>query len=171
MVVRWVGVLTAAAAGFSASEAAAPQRLSFNCDAVPGEVSAMDQDHLAMARTISGNLRAVEARQDNNLQPAATVRLASRKDFVALQMAPTEPGSSRFVVFVRNGDAKEEERTVLGEVPLNQTMAFNLAQSGKDVTVTAAGQTVSVRQSFRGPPSVAITCSTGHFLFDDVAVQ
>jgi hypothetical protein len=56
-------------------------------------------------------------------------------------------------------------------VPLNQTMAFSLAQSGKDVTVTAAGQTVSVRQSFRGPPSVAITCSTGHFLFDDVAVQ
>jgi hypothetical protein len=170
MVLRHI-VIVAAAAGFNASEAAAPQNLSFNCNAVPGEVSAMDQSHLAAANTISGNLRAVEIRQDNNLQPAATVKLASRKDFVALQMAPTEPNSGRFVVFVRNGDAKEEERTMLGEVTLNQSVPFRIAHSGKNVIVAAAGQTISVRQSFRGPPSMGVSCSTGHFLFDGVSVQ
>ncbi|WP_028969594.1 hypothetical protein [Sphingomonas sp. URHD0057] len=170
MVLRHI-VILAATAGFSATEAAAPQTLSFNCDAVPGEVSAMDANHLAAATTISGNLRAVEVRQDNNLQPAATVKLASRKDFVALQLAPTKPNSGKFVVFVRNGDAKEEERTLLGEVTLNEPMPFRVAQSGKDVIVVAAGHTLSVRQSFRGPPSMGVSCSTGHFQFDNVSVQ
>jgi hypothetical protein len=171
MVLRWVSVLAATSASLSASEAAAPRTASFNCDAVPGEVSAMDQTHLGAARAISGNLRAIEARHDNNLQPAATVKLASRKDFVALQIVPTEPNSQNFVVFVRNGDAQEEERTILGEVLLNQSMPFSIAQNGKNVTVTGAGQTISVRQSFRGAPSLGVTCSTGHFLFDNVAVQ
>jgi len=170
MVLRHI-VILAAAAGFSASEAAAPQTLSFNCNAMPGEVSAMDQTRLAAATAISGNLRAVEMREDNNAQPAATVKLASRKDFVALQLAPTEPHSGRFVVFVRHGDAKEEERTILGEVALNQSVPFSIAQSGKDVVVAAAGQTVSVRQRFRGPPSMGVSCSTGQFLFDGVSVE
>ena len=169
MILRQIVIL--AAAGFGATGAAAPQTLSFNCDAVPGEVSAMDQTRLAAATAISGNLRAVEMREDHNSQPAATVKLASRKDFVALQLAPTEPNSGRFVVFVRNGDAKEEERTILGEVALNQSMPFSVTQSGKDVIIVAAGQTVSVRQRFRGPPSMGVSCSTGHFLFDGVSVQ
>jgi hypothetical protein len=138
---------------------------------VPGEVSAMDQSRLATATAISGNLRALEMRQDNTSQPAATVKLASRKDFVALQLAPTEPNSRRFVMFVRHGDAKEEERTILGEVALNQSVPFSVARSGKDVIVEAAGQTMSVRQSFRGPPSMGVSCSTGHFQFDNVSVQ
>jgi len=170
MVLRHI-VILAAAAGFSASGAAAPQTLSFNCDAVPGEVSAMDQTPLAAATAISGNLRAIEMRRDNSSQAAATVKLASRKDFVALQLAPTEPNSGRFVVFVRHGDAKEEERVILGEVALNQSVPFSVARSGKDVIVAAAGQTLSVRQSFRGPPSMGVSCSTGHFLFDGVSVQ
>jgi hypothetical protein len=169
MIVRWLGVF--AAAGFTASQAAAPQALSFNCDAVPGEVTAMSENHLAAATAISGDLRALEMRQDNNLQPAATVKLASRKDFVALQMAPTEPNSGKFVVFVRHGDAKEEERLILGELMLNQSMPFRIAQNGKDVTVTGAGETISVRQSFRGAPVLGVSCSTGHFLFDNVQVQ
>jgi len=170
MVLRHI-VILAAAAGFSASGAAAPQTLSFNCDAVPGEVSAMDQTPLAAATAISGNLRAIEMRRDNSSQAAATVKLASRKDFVALQLAPTEPNSGRFVVFVRHGNAKEEERVILGEVALNQSVPFSVARSGKDVIVAAAGQTLSVRQSFRGPPSMGVSCSTGHFLFDGVSVQ
>jgi len=169
MVLRHIVIL--AAAGFAATGAAAPPTLSFNCDAVPGQVSAMDQTPLAAATAISGNLRPIEMRQDNNAQPAATVKLASRKDFVALQLAPTEPNSGRFVVFVRHGDAKEEERVILGEVALNQSVPFSVARSGKDVIVAAAGQTLSVRQSFRGPPSMGVSCSTGHFLFDGVSVQ
>jgi len=171
MRVRWIGLFAGAAAAVTATQAAAPRMLSFNCDAVPGEVSAMGQEHLATASAISGNLRAVEMRQDNNLQPAATVKLASPKDFVALQLAPTEPNSGRFVVFVRNGDAKEEERTLLGEVALNQAVPFRIARSGKDVIVAAAGQTIAVRQAFRGTPSLGVTCSTGRFLFDNVEVQ
>jgi hypothetical protein len=171
MVVRWIGLFACSAAVVSATQAAAPQMLSFTCDAVPGEVSAMDQEHLATASAISGNLRAVEMRQDNNLQPAATVKLASRKDFVALQLAPTEPNSGRFVVFVRNGDAKEEERTLLGEVAINQAVPFSIARNGKEVIVAAAGQTISVRQGFRGTPSLGVTCSTGRFQFDTIEVQ
>jgi hypothetical protein len=171
MRVRSIGLFAGAAAAVTATGAAAPRMLSFNCDAVPGEVSAMGQEHLATASAISGNLRAVEMRQDNNLQPAATVKLASPKDFVALQLAPTEPNSGRFVVFVRNGHAKEEERTLLGEVALNQAVPFRIARSGKDVIVAAAGQTIAVRQAFRGTPSLGVTCSTGRFLFDNVEVQ
>ena len=171
MIVRCVGVFAAGIAAISASQAAAPQALSFNCDAVPGEVSAMQQDRLGAARTISGDLRVIQARHDNNLTPTATVKLASPKDFVALQMTPVEPNSSDFVVFVRNGDSKEEERTVLGQVTLNQTVPFRLALNGKDVQVEAAGKAVAVRQSFRGAPSIGVTCSTGHFPFDNVHVQ
>jgi hypothetical protein len=171
MVVRWVALLAAAAAGVSATEAAAPQRLSFNCDAPPGELSTMDQDRLAGANAISGNLRAIEGREDNNLNPTATVRLASHKDFVALQIAPTEHNSSRWVVLVRNGDAREEERTLLGEVGLNETMPFRVTRNGKDVIIEAAGRSVAVRQSFRGAPDMGVTCSTGHFLFDNLQVQ
>src|SRR3954454_2711585 len=102
-------IVILAAAGFRATGAAAPQTLSFNCDAVPGEVSAMDQSRLATATAISGNLRALEMRQDNSRHPAPPGKRASRRYFVALQLAPTEPNSGRFVVFVRHGDAKEEE--------------------------------------------------------------
>jgi hypothetical protein len=171
MVVRWISVLAATAAGFSAGEAAAPQAMSFNCDAPPGELSTMDRDRLAGANAISGNLRAIEGREDNNLDPTATVRFASRKDFVALQLAPTSHDSGRFVIVVRKGDAHEEERTLLGEVGLNEAMPFRVTRSGKDIIIEAAGQSVSVRQSFRGAPSMGVTCSTGHFLFDNLQVQ
>jgi len=171
MVVRWIGVLAATAAGFSASEAAAPQTMSFNCDAPPGELSAMDQNRLAGANAISGNLRAIEGREDSNLDPTATVRFASRKDFVALQLAPSSHNSGRFVIVVRQGDAQQEERTLLGEVGLNETMPFRVTRSGKDVIIEAAGQSVSVRQSFHRAPYMGVTCSTGHFLFDNLQVQ
>ena len=171
MIVRWIGVVATAPAGFCATHAEAPQAMSFNCDAAAGEVSIMDQSHLATAKAISGNLRAVEMREDNNLQPVATVRFASRKDFVALQMAPSGLSSGKFAVIVRNGDAKEEERTILSQVALNQSVPFRIAQRGKDVIVEAAGQTISVRQSFRGAPAMGVSCSTGRFLFDNVQVQ
>lgn len=166
-----VAILTAAGAGLSAPQAAAPQSLSFSCDAAPGEVTAM-ADHLpATATFISGDFRALQIRQDNNLSPAATVKLASRKDFVALQMTPIEPNSRTFLVFVRNGDGHEEERTMMGEVRIDQSMPFRLARHGKDVVVSAAGQTVTVRQSFRGAPNIGVSCSTGKFLFENVQVQ
>jgi hypothetical protein len=168
MIVRWVGVLAAATAGFTASQAAAPQSLTFNCDAVGGAVSTMDAEHLSPTTAISGNLRALQARHDNNLSPTATVKLSSRKDFVALQMTPIEPNSSTFLLYVRNGDAKEEERTMLGQVALNTLVPFRIALNGKDVQIQAAGQAVSVQQSFRGKPNVGVSCSTGHFLFDNV---
>lgn len=171
MVARSLGIIAAAAAAFSASEAAAPQTLAFNCDAAPGEVSAMDQTRLTAANAISGNLRAIELRDDNNLQPTATVKLASRKDFVALQIAPTTANSGRFVVLVRNGDAREEERTLLGEVALNEILPFRMIHSGKDIVVEAGGQSVLVQRSFRGAPTLGVTCSTGRFLFDNVQVQ
>jgi len=41
MRVRWIGLFAGAAAAVTATQAAAPRMLSFNCDAVPGEVSAM----------------------------------------------------------------------------------------------------------------------------------
>jgi hypothetical protein len=168
---RYFAILLTAGLAVSSAQAAAPQAMSFNCEALPGEVSAMDQDHLGAATAISGNFRALQISQDNNLSPAATVKLASRKDFVALQMTPLEPNGRTFLVFVRNGDAKEEERTMLGQVAMQESMPFRVARSGKDVVITAAGQTISVRQSFRGTPSVGVSCSTGHFLFDNVQVQ
>jgi hypothetical protein len=171
MVMRLVAILIAIGAGLSATQAAAPESLSFNCDAVPGEVTAM-ADHLpATATAISGNFRAIQIRQDNNLSPAATVKLASRKDFVALQMTPIEPNSLTFLVFVRNGDAHEEERTMVGQVMIDQPMPFRLTRDGKNVVVSAAGQTVTVRQSFRGAPNIGVSCSTGKFLFENVQVQ
>src|SRR5919107_737135 len=105
MVMRLVTILTAAGVGLSASGAAAPQALSFNCDAAPGEVTAMTDHVPATATDISGDFRALQIGQDTNLSPAATVKLASRKDFVALQMTPIEPNSRTFLVFVRNGDS------------------------------------------------------------------
>ena len=74
-------------------------------------------------------------------------------------------------MFVRNGDSKVEERIGLGEVSLNQTMPFAIARNGKDVVVSASGQTVSIRQPFRGSPVIGVSCTTGYFLFDNVRVQ
>ena len=171
MVVRWTVVLAAATVGFSPIDAAAPAKsVSFDCDAVPGSVSAMDPEHLAPTTVISGSLRALQSRQDNTLSPTATVKLSSRKDFVALQMSPVEPNSSTYVVFIRNGDAKEEARTVLTQVALNQPVPFRIALNGKDVDVQAAGQAISVQQTFRGKPTVGVTCSTGHFRFDNLTL-
>lgn len=131
----------------------------------------MDQSHLTNSTAISGSFRAVQVRHDNNASPVATVKLASDKDFVALQMTPIEPNSSTFLLFVRNGDAKEEERTMLGQVEINQPAPFRIARNGKQVDVTAAGRTVSLRQSFRGSPSLGVSCSTGQFLFENLEVR
>src|SRR5205085_9897300 len=131
----------------TATEAAAPNPLSFSCNALPGEVLAMD-GQLPASTAITGNLRALQMRHDNNLRPVATVSLASEKDFVALQVTPTKPNSDTFTVFIRNGDSQVEERIGLGEVTLNQTMPFAIARNGRDVVVSASGQTVSIRQPF-----------------------
>jgi hypothetical protein len=170
MVLRWVGFFAVASVGITATEAAAPHPLSFSCNALPGEVSGMD-GQLPASTAITGNLRALQMRHDSNVRPVATVRLASEKDFVALQITPTEPNSDTFTVFVRNGDSKVEERIGLGEVSLNQTMPFAIARNGKDVVVSASGQTVSIRQPFRGSPVIGVSCTTGYFLFDNVRVQ
>ena len=170
MVLRWIGCFAIASVGMTATEAAAPNPLSFSCNALPGEISAMD-GQLPASTAITGNLRALQMRHDKNLRPVATVRLASKKDFVALQVTPVEPNSDTFTVFVRNGDSKDEERVGLGEVTLNQTMPFAIARNGKDVVVSASGQTVSIRQPFRGNPVISVSCTTGHFLFDNVRVQ
>jgi hypothetical protein len=171
MTVRLIAIAAGAALALSASEAAAPQILSFNCDAVPGEVTAMDQARLTAATAISGSFRAIQARHDNSVSPVATVKLASDKDFVALQITPIEPNSSTFLIFVRNGDAKEEERTMLGQAELNQPVPFRIARNGKQVDVSAAGQSLSLRQSFRGTPSLGVTCSTGQFLFENLELR
>jgi hypothetical protein len=171
MILHSIAIAAGAALALGASQAAVPQTLSFNCDAVPGEVTAMDQGPLASATSISGSFRAVQARHDNNVSPVATVKLASDKDFVALQITPIEPNSSTFLVFVRNGDAKEEERTLLGQAELNQPVPFRVARNGKQVEVAAAGQSLSLRQSFRGAPSLGVSCSTGQFLFENVELR
>jgi hypothetical protein len=131
----------------------------------------MDERQLPAVSAISGNFRALLARSDNNLRPSATVKLASAKDFVALQMTPTEPGANRYTVFVRNGDNREEERTPLGEIALNESMPFRVALSGKDVEIVAGDQAMSVRQSFRGTANIGLSCTTGHFRFDTLQVQ
>jgi len=166
--VRWVCVLMAATVAFSASEAAAPESMSFDCDALPGTVSTMDANRLAPTRAISGSLSALQSRHDSNLTPTATVKLASRKDFVALQMTPIERNSSTFILFIRNGDNQQEERTELGHVTLNQAVPFTIAKDGKNVRVEAAGRAVFIEQSFRGTPNVGVSCSTGHFRFDNI---
>jgi len=171
MVVPWIGLVAAVAAGVSGTQAAAPQPLLFDCDAPAGEVSSMNADHLTPATTISGNLQALETRAGGDLRPAATIRLSSRKDFVAVQMTPIEPNGSTFQVLVRNGDAKEEERFPLGQVTLNQTVPFRITQNGKDVVIAANGQSVSVRQSFRGTPNVGVSCSAGRFRFQNVEME
>jgi hypothetical protein len=157
--------------GLTASQAGTAQRLSFDCNAAPGGVLAMDSHTIAGATAISGVFRAIQTRHDNALRPVATVKIASRKDFVSLQMTPRQADSDVFDVFVRNGDAREEQRTILGQVTLDHPMPFRVARAGKQVVVTAAGHTVVLDQSFRGTPAMGVTCSTGHFLFENVTPE
>ena len=156
------------AIGLTASQAASAQPVSFDCNSASGDVIAMNNGAIAGATAISGVFRAFHSGAGGDFRPVATVKIASRKDFVSLQMTPRETGSDVFDVFVRNGDAREEERTILGEVTLNHAMPFRVARAGKKVVVTAAGKTVVLDQSFRGTPAVGLTCSTGHFVFDNV---
>lgn len=171
MVVRSIGLLAIVGLGMSAAEAAAPTPISFNCDAAPGAVSSMGEQQLPAALEISGSVRPLQIREDNNLRPVATVKLASTKDFVALQLTAAQPGKNTFDVYVRNGDAREEERTPLGEVTLNEALPFRITVAGKDVIVAAGDQTVSVRQSFRGTANIGVSCSTGRFMFDIASLQ
>ena len=55
--------------------------------------------------------------------------------------------------------------------PLRHAGAMMLCAAMLGVSVAAAGPTISVRQAFRGTPSLGVTCSTGRFLFDNVEVQ
>jgi hypothetical protein len=145
--------------------------MSFDCDAAAGGVMTMGEGHLEATTALSGSLRPMLTRQDNELRSVATVKLASAKDFVALQMTPTAPNSNTFDVFVRNGDAQQEERQALGQVSLNQTMPFRIAVVGKNVVVAALGQTVTIDQMFRGKPRMGVSCSTGRFMFENVQPQ
>lgn len=170
MVLPFVGFLSVAITSAGSVAAVAPT-ISFNCNADSGIVSGIDPAKLPLSSSISGTIRPVIGRVHPSMAAAATVKLVSHKNFVAIQLTETEPKSGVFKIWARNGDNRDEERTPLGQVSLGYTVPFRLARSGKDVVVTAGNQTITIRQLFLGQPTVGVSCSTGQFMFDNIQLN
>ena len=171
MVLHWLGILSAALASAGNAATTAPQAISFDCNADAGIISGIDPAKLPTSNSVSGTLRPVLGRIHPIVVAAATVKLASQKNFVAIQLAETEPKSGIFKIWVRNGDDRNEERTPLGEIRVGDTVPFKLVRAGDNVLVTAGAQTVTIRQLFFGHPKVGVSCSTGQFVFNDIQLN
>jgi hypothetical protein len=171
MSVPLAGILAIAGTALAAPAAANSQGVSFNCDSDSGSVATMDQQALRGATAISGTVRPLQIKYDRLLRPAATIKLATRRNFVALQLTPDPESRGLFDVFVRNGSAQEEERTPMLKAKLDDTVPFKIELAGKEVHVTAGDQRISVTQDFSGRPNVGVSCSTGRFQFDNVQVR
>ena len=171
MYLPWIGIFSLIMASAGSAAAALPQSMSFDCNADSGIVTGIDPATLPLSTAISGTVRPVLGRVHPSMSAAATIKLASQKNFVAIQVAETEPNSGVFEVWARNGDSREEERTPLGKIKLNDTVSFKLERVGNDVLVTAGNQAVTIRQLFLGQPTVGVSCSTGQFVFNDIRLK
>lgn len=171
MVLPRIGLFSLAIATAGSAAGAASQPISFDCNADSGIVSGIDPAKLPPSSVISGSIRPVIGRYDPSMVAAATVKLVSKKDFVGIQLAETEPKSGVFNIWARNGSDREEERTPLGQIKLNDTLPFRLERAGNKVLVTAGNQTITIRQLFMGQPTVGVSCSTGQFVFNNIQLN
>jgi hypothetical protein len=156
-------VLLAAGASLSA------KTTSYDCTAAGGAFSQMTHVTEGRNPAISGNVQVKQLGTDSKVLPTATVRVSTKKDFVALQLTPERPDSQKVLVRVRNGTGAEEEFAELGTISLDQPISFRIDLLKNEVRVTAGDQSVTVEQMMRGNPTVALTCSTGSFQFADLS--
>ena len=166
MSARVIGIAMAAVLAIGLGSPAGAQSKSYDCAAGGGQFTQLMREGAAGNPAVSGQVQVKQLRSDSKLLPSATVRVSTKKDFVALQLTPTAPDSQSVLVRVRNGTGAQEEFEELGTLTLNEPLSFRIDVLKGEVRVTAGNQSVTVRQLMRGERTVALTCSTGAFEFD-----
>jgi hypothetical protein len=168
MSARVVGLVAAAVLTMGASSPVSAQSKSYDCAAGGGQFTQLTRESAGGKPAVSGQVQVKQLRSDDKLLPTATVRVSTKKDFVALQLTPIAPDSQSVLIRVRNGTGAHEEFEELGTLTLNEPLAFRIDLLKGEVRVTAGNQSVTVQQLMRGDRTVALTCSTGAFEFKNL---
>jgi hypothetical protein len=168
MSARVIGIVAAAVLAIGASTPVSAQSRSYDCTAGGGQFTQLTRESAGGNPAVSGQVQVKQLHSDDKLLPSATVRVSTKKDFVALQLTPTAPDSQNVLVRVRNGTGAQEEFEDLGTLTLNQPLSFRIDLLKGEIRVTAGNQSVTVQQLMRGDRTVALTCSTGAFEFENL---
>ena len=151
-----------------AGHAAWARPLTWDCDTGEGNFSLLQTTQEGPAYRISGRVSAVVLRDDPRWVPSATVWIdAAGDDWVAIRISRTRPNQLEVRLSWRTG-GQVQERSFATLAPATE-VPFELRLSPAGEATARFGEAQATTRFLPRPNgTVALTCSTGEFLFENV---
>ncbi|WP_414899824.1 hypothetical protein ACMT1E_09250 [Sphingomonas flavalba] len=170
---RWgvVAILTGLA---SASIAAEPEEMRYDCDTTPGHFSQFAMPQAPGRQSLSGVITAQALYRGGQWQPTAHVRLVSadgdswvgvRLTAKAQTKAVVQKGAVVRVEIAYRTGKKAVVADEVGMIPLGQGLPYALTVAGEQVRVRVGESEQVVPLALGDQRKVMLACSTGDFLF------
>jgi len=167
------------AAGAGAAETASPGPAlgpyEFDCEGPEGGLSTWSGPLPGARATITGTLQLVRALTHKVYIPAGTIALSEGKpdSEVALGFAayPQKPGRIDVQVAIGTGDKSRPRYVAVASLAAEGKARFTLRFREGMLQVEAAGTSKEIAVPHLKPTRLALSCSTGEFLFEDVRVS
>lgn len=162
------GLLTGCSLLCAGAAAAAP--ISYDCDTAAGSFSVIEQVQAGPTYHLRGTITPRTWRSDRRWAPSVRIGFGtaddSRRAWITLTRQPDRPGAD---AGMEVADGGEPGTIALGNVGLNQPIAFDLALSASgDGAVTLGTEHRSFHFNPGPNAKMSVTCSTGEFLFSDL---
>ena len=156
-------------AAFAAPAPAGAAPLSYDCDTGPGRYSELKRTEPGPAYSVSGRIAAIELGLHKRWLPSGQVVIESADGLrsARLQLVATTRQAPLDVVLLtdRDGEAGTQR---LGQVGLNEALAFSMTVAGGRARVEIGTMRGEAEVDVGAAASVGVVCSTGNFHFEDL---
>lgn len=153
----------------SSTAYAGPMR--FGCDTATGRYSPVTIPLTTSQLTVTGTIKPALFRKDSKWLPTAFVRLEDNDNHsvtVRLVAESSKAAAADATVELRNGD--DRSTGAAGTIALDTAMQFSISygETG-DIAIIVDGKKLSVPNQLGEDVTLSLICSTGDFIFDEIA--